>query len=108
MVVSGDQAIQHFPSLFLLPSTTQSLAIDSVVSVQVDMSVIEKAVDCLRILTTGNEANKVALLTSASGLPCLVRLMETSPDQVHCPTKAAYHAQTSIMGLMSNRPGYHI
>ncbi len=50
--------------------------------VQVEMSVIEKAVDCLRILTTGNEANKVALLTSASGLPCLVRLMETSPDQV--------------------------
>ena len=49
--------------------------------VQVDMSVTEKAVDCLRILTTGNEANKVALLTSASGLPCLVRLMETSPDQ---------------------------
>ncbi len=51
-------------------------------ALQVDMSVIEKAVDCLRILTTGNEANKVALLTSASGLPCLVRLMENSPDQV--------------------------
>ena len=51
---------------------------------QVEMSVIEKAVDCLRILTTGNEANKVALLTSASGLPCLVRLMENSPDQVIC------------------------
>ena len=50
-------------------------------TVQVDTSVTEKAVDCLRILTTGNEANKVALLTSASGLPCLVRLMETSPDQ---------------------------
>lgn len=48
---------------------------------QVDLSVTEKAVDCLRILTTGNEANKVALLTSASGLPCLVRLMEQSPDQ---------------------------
>ena len=45
------------------------------------MSVTEKAVDCLRILTTGNEANKVALLTSASGLPCLVRLMENSTDQ---------------------------
>ena len=45
------------------------------------MAVTEKAVDCLRILTTGNEANKVALLTSASGLPCLVRLMEKSPDQ---------------------------
>lgn len=53
---------------------------------QVEMSVIEKAVDCLRILTTGNEANKVALLTSASGLPCLVRLMENSPDQVICRT----------------------
>ena len=52
------------------------------VLMQVEMMVIEKAVDCLRILTTGNEANKVALLTSASGLPCLVRLMETSPDQV--------------------------
>ncbi len=53
---------------------------------QVEMSVIEKAVDCLRILTTGNEANKVALLTSASGLPCLVRLMENCPDQVICRT----------------------
>lgn len=63
------------------------------------MSVIEKAVDCLRILTTGNEANKVALLTSASGLPCLVRLMETSPDQVHCSLNAADHAQASIIGL---------
>ena len=52
-----------------------------VLLVQVDMAVTEKAVDCLRILTTGNEANKVALLTSASGLPCLVRLMEKSPDQ---------------------------
>ncbi|KAL0036406.1 hypothetical protein WJX77_006472 [Trebouxia sp. C0004] len=48
---------------------------------EVDMSVIEKTVDCLWILMTGNEANKVALLTSASGLPCLVHLMENSPDQ---------------------------
>ena len=48
---------------------------------QVDESVTEKAVDCLRILTTANEANKVALLTSASGLPSLVRLMETSSQQ---------------------------
>ncbi len=61
-----------------------SLACDDVIMMQVDISVIEKAVDCLRILTTGNEANKVALLTSASGLPCLVRLMESSPDQVIC------------------------
>ncbi|DBA82711.1 TPA: hypothetical protein ACH3X1_006946 [Trebouxia sp. C0004] len=51
---------------------------------EVDMSVIEKTVDCLWILMTGNEANKVALLTSASGLPCLVHLMENSPDQVIC------------------------
>jgi hypothetical protein len=63
-----------------------SLACDDVIMMQVDISVIEKAVDCLRILTTGNEANKVALLTSASGLPCLVRLMESSPDQVICRT----------------------
>lgn len=56
---------------------------------EVEMMVIEKAVDCLRILTTGNEANKVALLTSASGLPCLVRLMETSPDQLVIERAAA-------------------
>ncbi|KAL3155667.1 hypothetical protein ABBQ32_012695 [Trebouxia sp. C0010 RCD-2024] len=56
---------------------------------EVDMAVTEKAVDCLRILTTGNEANKVALLTSASGLPCLVRLMETSPDQLVIERAAA-------------------
>lgn len=56
---------------------------------EVDTSVIEKAVDCLRILTTGNEANKVALLTSASGLPCLVRLMENSPDQLVIERAAA-------------------
>lgn len=60
----------------------RQLAYVNLILMQVEMMVIEKAVDCLRILTTGNEANKVALLTSASGLPCLVRLMETSPDQV--------------------------
>lgn len=50
---------------------------------------IEEAVDCLKILTTANEANKVALLTSASGLPCLVRLMETSTDQLVIERAAA-------------------
>ena len=41
----------------------------------------EKAVDCLRILTTGNDANKVALFSIPAAMPALVRLMG-SADQV--------------------------
>ena len=48
-----------------------------------DADVLEKAVDCLRILTTGNDSNKVALFTIPAGVPSLVRLLSTSnPDQV--------------------------
>lgn len=39
--------------------------------------------DCLRILTTGNEANKVALFTIPAAVPALVKLMApTQPDAV--------------------------
>ena len=44
---------------------------------------IEKAVDCLRILTTGNEPNKIALFTIPAAVPALVKLMSPSqPDAV--------------------------
>ena len=48
-----------------------------------DADVLEKTVDCLRILTTGNDSNKVALFTIPAGVPSLVRLLSTTnPDQV--------------------------
>ena len=42
---------------------------------------VEKAVDCLRILTTGNDANKVSLFSIPAAMPALVRLMQAA-DQV--------------------------
>ena len=42
---------------------------------------VEKAVDCLRILTTGNDANKVSLFSIPAAMPSLVRLMQAA-DQV--------------------------
>lgn len=37
--------------------------------------------DCLRILTTGNDANKVSLFSIPAAMPALVRLMQAA-DQV--------------------------
>ena len=62
-----------------------------------DADVLEKAVDCLRILTTSNDSNKVALFTIPAGVPALVRLLSTTnPDQVRRP--AASLCQGSGMG----------
>lgn len=36
---------------------------------------VEKAVDCLRIITTGNDANKRALVEIPIALPGLMRLL---------------------------------
>ena len=48
-----------------------------------------KCVDCLRILTTGNEANKAALFSIPSSLPALVRLMDSDkPPARASPTLA--------------------
>ena len=53
--------------------------------------------DCLRILTTGNDANKVALFSIPAAMPALVRLMG-SEDQVlpHCYLRCAIAAGKSV------------
>ena len=43
---------------------------------------MEKAVDCLRIITTGNDANKRALVEIPIALPGLMRLL-ADPKAVH-------------------------
>ena len=51
--------------------------------------------DCLRILTTGNDANKVALFSIPAAMPALVRLM-SSKDQVSaCLARAGSAAACS-------------
>lgn len=44
---------------------------------------MEKAVDCLRIITTGNDANKRALVDIPIALPGLMRLL-AEPKAVRC------------------------
>ena len=44
--------------------------------------IIEKAVDCLRIVTTGNDANKRALVEIPIAVPALVALLSDDPSQV--------------------------
>lgn len=46
--------------------------------VQADTDLTEKAVDCLRILTTGNERNQLALYSIPVGIRALVHIMTTS------------------------------
>jgi len=50
---------------------------------QADANLAEKAVDCLRILTTGNEQNQTALYGIPVGIRTLVQIMSTnSPTSV--------------------------
>ena len=56
---------------------------------------VEKAVDCLRILTTGNDANKVSLFSIPAAMPALVRLMQAT-DQVS-PRLHVVQQSTQIM-----------
>ena len=44
--------------------------------------IVEKAVDCLRIVTTGNDANKRALVEIPIAVPALVALLSDDPTQV--------------------------
>ena len=58
---------------------------------QVGSPAVEKAVDCLRILTTGNEANKVSLFTIPAAVPALVKLMgPTQPDAVRARVRVCW------------------
>lgn len=72
---------------------------------QADDNILGKAVDCLRILTTGNEANKAALFSIPSSLSALVRLMDNdkplaSPLCWSCMLSAARPWQHSLHVLM--------
>jgi hypothetical protein len=50
---------------------------------QADAILAEKAVDCLRILTTGNERNQLALYNIPVAIRALVRIMTiSSPTSV--------------------------
>ena len=59
-----------------------------------------RAVDCLRILTSGNESNKLALTSSSSSLPSLVRLMDVrlTTDMVLLERAAAVLGNLSTSG----------
>ena len=45
------------------------------IQLQDDIALQEKAVDCLRILTTGNDLNQLALFSIPAGVRNLVRIM---------------------------------
>ena len=45
---------------------------------------VEKTVDCLRVLTSGNEANKLALFGNPTGVRSLIQLMTSSRNPVSC------------------------
>ena len=55
-----------------------------VTNLQGSEEVVEKAVDCLRILTTDSEENKLALFTVKGAVASLTRLM-TSHDNASVP-----------------------
>ena len=54
---------------------------------QEDKQLVSKSMDCLRILTTGNEANKEALFQIPSSLSTLLKHMNPDSDLVGllCP-----------------------
>mmetsp|Transcript_14126 Transcript_14126/g.42637 ORF Transcript_14126/g.42637 Transcript_14126/m.42637 type:complete len:847 (+) Transcript_14126:158-2698(+) len=60
---------------------------------------VEKAVDCLRIVTTGNDVNKRALVDIPIALPALIRLLE-QPQKVVCERAVA------VVGNLSTSSEY--
>ena len=57
---------------------------------------MEKAVDCLRIVTTGNDANKRALVEIPIAVPALVSLLSDDPSQVCWVHSACFPASCSL------------
>ena len=55
--------------------------------VQEDKQLVSKSMDCLRILTTGNEANKEALFQIPSSLSTLMKRMSPDGDLVQLITQ---------------------
>ena len=84
------------------PSRPQIAASAQVVGclLQVPADPMARAVDCLRILTSGNESNKLALTSSSSSLPSLVRLMDVrlTSDMVLLERAAAVLGNLSTSG----------
>ena len=68
-------------------------------AVQERTDIVEKAVDCLRIVTTGNDANKRALVEIPIAVPALVALLSDDPTQVCC--RRAFGALQPCAGAQS-------
>ena len=54
---------------------------------QDDKQLVSKSMDCLRILTTGNEANKEAIFKIPSSLSTLMKHMKPDGDLVRSPSQ---------------------
>ncbi len=63
-------------------------------AVQERTDIVEKAVDCLRIVTTGNDANKRALVEIPIAVPALVALLSDDPTQVRCHDRGCLLGQS--------------
>lgn len=64
------------------------------------LETVEKAVDCLRIITTGNDVNKRALVEIPIALPALIRLLEQ-------PQKVACERAVAVLGNLSTSSEYY-
>ncbi|KAK9861860.1 hypothetical protein WJX84_003228 [Apatococcus fuscideae] len=94
--MNNDENKNRVREAWAIPLLVQMLGSDTA-----DADVLEKAVDCLRILTTSNDSNKVALFTIPAGVPALVRLLSTTnPDQVVTERAAA------VIGNLSTSRDY--
>lgn len=51
---------------------------------QTEGELVEKTVDCLRILTTGNERNKLALYSIPAGVKRLISIMTANKPSAVC------------------------
>ncbi len=66
--------------------------------------IVEKAVDCLRIVTTGNDANKRALVEIPIAVPALVSLLSDDPTQVRCHGRRCRRVQTFLSAMLVSQP----
>ena len=74
--------------------------------------IIEKAVDCLRIVTTGNDANKRALVEIPIAVPALVALLSDDPSQarwVLCRSWSVVHLlNTALMWVIARHAVWQV
>jgi hypothetical protein len=62
----------------------------------VALAVQEKAVDCLRILTTGNDANRHALYSNHAAVSAIVRLTQHRSEAVRPSSYVLSNAQVVV------------